>query len=196
MPLPQQTALIQADRDTAAEHLPLIISSSVSVPRLLSKNHVLVRVLAVALNPTDHKMITHFPRPGDMVGCDFCGVVEKLSDSAASDASSPAGGLAIGTRVCGGVFPYARSEDGASGAFAEWVVADARLLLRVPGPWSDLQAAAVGSIGWGTVGLAISDPDALGLQGLPSLPSTKKEPVLVYGGATASGAMACQLLRL
>lgn len=196
MPLPQQTALIQADRDVAVKSSSLVISSLVSVPPLLSKHHVLVRVLAVALNPTDHKMITHFPRPGVMVGCDFCGVIEQSSNSAESDATSPAGRLTVGTRVCGGVFPYAGSEGSSSGAFAQWVVADARLLLRVPDPWNDLQAAAVGSVSWGTVGSAISDPDALGLRGLPSLPSAKKEPVLVYGGATASGTMACQLLRL
>lgn len=192
----QQTAVVQADRDITGKSLPLVVSSSASIPRLSSKNHALIRVLAVGLNPTDYKMSTHYPHPGAMVGCDFCGIIEKLSDLAESDASSPAGRLSVGTRVCGGVFPYAGSEDCSSGAFAEWVVADARLLLRVPDPWTDLQAAALGSVGWGTVGLAISDPDALNLQGLPSLASAKKEPVLVYGGATASGTMACQLLRL
>ncbi|KAH8820159.1 hypothetical protein F5884DRAFT_763061 [Xylogone sp. PMI_703] len=45
--------------------------------------------------------------------------------------------------------------------------------------------------------MAFYDPDALNLKGVPSKPvEGKKEPVLVYGAATASGTMACQLLRL
>lgn len=156
------------------------------MPQLPSAHHVLVRVLAVALNPTDHKMVTYFPSPGRMAGCDFCGVVvEKGTDAC------PAG-----TRVCGGVFPYALSGGLQSGAFAQWVVADGRLLLKVPGSWDDLQGAALGGVGWGTTALALADPEALALDALPSKPAADKEPVLVYGGATATGTMACQLLKL
>ena len=182
---------------------PLEVSHSVPVPLgLPSANHVLIRVLAVALNPTDHKMVTHFPIPGNVVGCDFCGVVEGSHErdgrSLPSHCPPP---LAPGTRVCGGVFPYFLSEDHGSGpnfngAFAEWVVADARLLLRVPDQWDDLQGAALGGVGWGTAGMAFYDPDALNLKGRPSKPVDTHEPVLVYGGATATGTMACQLLKL
>ena len=60
----------------------------------------------------------------------------------------------------------------------------------------DLRSAALGGVGWGTAGLAFYDPAALALSGRPSQPVDTKEPVLVYGGATASGTMACQLLKL
>ncbi|KAL9087507.1 MAG: hypothetical protein Q9165_006618 [Trypethelium subeluteriae] len=191
-PAQSQTAILQSQETSSTSHtLPLAVAHSLPVPDSTSANYVVIRVLAVALNPTDHKMVTHYPSPGKMVGCDFCGVIEKSNEP-----NSDGAAYSVGTRVCGGVFPYASTEDSRSGAFAEWVVADVRLLLRVPDQWDDLQAAALGGVGWGTVALAMSDPDALALEALPSMPTTEKEPVLVYGGATATGTMACQLLKL
>lgn len=194
-----QTAILQSGSDSASEALPLVISRSTPIPTLPSEHHVLVRVLAVALNPTDHKNPTHFPTPGQGVGSDFCGIVV--------DAGADATDFATGTRVCGAVFPYGRldeksyqhdtassSSSNASGAFAEWLVADARLILRMPEAWNDLQGAALGGIGWGTVAAAMHC-DALALEGFPSTPA-RSEPVLVYGGGTATGTMACQLLKL
>lgn len=181
-----QTALVQSPPKELAGSLPLSVSTTVEVPTISSDYHVLVRVLAVALNPNDHKMITHYPMPGNLAGCDFCGVVE---------ATGPSSLQPTGTRVCGAVFPY-KPDEPRSGAFAEWLVADSRLLLRVPHAWTDLEGAALGGVGWSTVCLAMSHPTALALVGRPSKPSEKKEPVLVYGGATATGTMACQLLKL
>lgn len=133
------------------------------------------------------------------MGCDFSGVVVDVG-SAVAETMKP------GTRVCGGVFPYGNGDDSEglrSGAFSQWLVTDARLLLRLPDSWNDTEGAALGGVGWGTVGLALSDPDALGLEGVPSRPvrvgdekTEAREPVLVYGGATATGTMACQLLKL
>ncbi|KAI3390393.1 hypothetical protein diail_9817, partial [Diaporthe ilicicola] len=195
----------------------MTISNTVPVPALTSPHDVLVRVLAVALNPTDHKMPANFPPPGNRVGCDFCGVVVHAGDAVVvvqagdGDDQTPTPSqrhtpMGPGTRVCGGLFPYGRQqedqEDPDCGAFAQYVVADSRLLIRVPDSWSDLQAAALGGIGWTTAGLAISDPDALGLPGFPSSPaaacdkSGRPVPVLVYGAAAATGTMACQLLTL
>lgn len=137
-----------------------------------------------------------------MTGCDFCGIIVDSGPDAAAD-----GFIKPGTRVCGAVFPYGAPDDMGeelrSGAFSQWVVADTRLLLRVPDSWSDTEGAALGGVGWGTVGLAVSDPNALGLEGTPSRPAKvvddktgDREPVLIYGGATATGTMACQLLKL
>lgn len=189
-PVPQlQTAIIQTGNGTQ----PLTISDEVLVPALSSPHDVLVRVLAVALNPTDHKMPSHFPSHGNRVGCDFSGVV--VCSGPGDGAQDP---MAPGTRVCGGLFPYGRQQpddkEPHCGAFAQFIVADSRLLIRVPAAWTDLQAAVLGGIGWTTVGLAISDPGALGLQALPSRPAASRTPVLVYGAASATGTMACQLL--
>jgi len=177
-----------------AHALPLSVADDIDVPTLSvsSPYDVLVRVLAVALNHCDYKMPTHFLSPGNMAGCDFCGVVIGGGPCAVCDA---------GMRVCGAVFPYGRrAEPGVKdrGAFAEYVAVDSRLLLRIPATWSDLQGAALGGVGWATVGLALSDSQALALAGFPSAPALdlEPEPVLVYGGATATGTMACQLLSL
>lgn len=216
-----QTAIIQSDRHHDADSattLPLCVSDRVEIPALASDHDVLVRVLAVALNHCDYKMPGNFLTPGGLAGCDFCGIVVKTGTRSVCER---------GTRVCGGLFPYGRY-DGASkpqGAFAEFVAVDSRRLLRIPDTWSDLQGAALGAVGWGTVGLALSDPQALALEGFPSTPTSAlattaaaapavpaapvltptaaaaaaaagPEPVLVYGAATATGTMACQLLKL
>ena len=188
MPAPRtQTAVIQSKATPSrASGLSLAVSHSKPVLDLSSPYHVLVRVLAVGLNPTDYKMVTHFYIEGNIIGCDFCGIIESAGLSAL---------FSPGARVCGADFPY-RSDNPHNGAFSQWVVADSRQMLKVPDEWSDTQAAALGAIGWGTVCLSVSDSEALNLAGLPSKPVEKSIPVLVYGGATATGIMAIQMLKL
>ena len=122
---------------------------------------------------------------GNTVGCDFCGIVETAGSSAR---------FSPGDRVCGAEFPY-RPDNSRNGAFSQYMVVDSRHMLRIPKDWSDTQGGALGAIGWGTACLAISDPEALNLPGLPSKPVEKSIPVLVYGGATATGIMAIQMLK-
>lgn len=179
-----QTAVIQSKAAGRASGLPVAVASK-QVPDLPSPHHVLVRVLAVGLNPTDYKMITHFFMEGNTVGCDFCGIVESAGSSSL---------VSAGDRVCGADFPY-RPNNPLMGAFQQFVVADSRHVLKVPEDWSDTRAAALGAIGWGTSCLAMADPEALNLQALPSNPAEKSLPVLVYGGATATGIMAIQMLK-
>jgi NADPH:quinone reductase-like Zn-dependent oxidoreductase len=131
-------------------------------------------------------MVAYFFMDGNTVGCDFCGIVE----TAGSSSSIPPG-----TRVSGADFPYRRNNP-YNGAFAQYAVLDSRHALKVPDNWSDLQAAALGTAGWGTSCLALADPEALNLQARPSSPAEKAIPVLVYGGATATGIIAIQMLRM
>lgn len=172
------------------------VSHTGKLPELTNPHHVLVRVLAVALNPTDHKMAHYFPMPQSTMGCDFCGrIVAKYAGPSVNNAIEE--GPRLGSRVCGAVWAY-NPADRMTGAFAEYLTVDERLLLKVPDSWSDLEAASVGGIGWTTVGLAFWGPDALQLRGKPSspLPMAEKIPVLVYGGGTTTGKLACQLLKL
>lgn len=185
MPPNTQTAIVQSRGKADTSLLPLVVASGRPIPNLPSPYHVLVRVLAVGLNPTDHKMVTHFYMEGNTVGCDFCGIVETAGSSSL---------LPVGVRVCGADFPY-RPNNPNNGAFAQYAVADSRHVLRVPDTWSDLQGAALGAIGWGTSCLAMADREALNLQGTPSCPAEKALPVLVYGGATATGILAIQMLK-
>lgn len=182
-----QTAIIQSAAVPEAR-LPLAVSEDVPIPEISSPHHVLIRVLAVALNPTDFKMASRFHMERNVVGCDFCGVVERAGTSAMVSFPEK-------TRVCGAVFPY-RPNNRDNGAFSQWLVADSRHLLRVPEDWTDTQAAALGGVGWSTVCLSMSDPEALGLEGRPRKPVEKPAPVIVYGGATATGLMAIQLLKM
>ncbi|PHH92957.1 hypothetical protein CDD83_3115 [Cordyceps sp. RAO-2017] len=131
-------------------------------------------------------MLTHFFMDGNTVGCDFCGIVDEAGPSSVHPP---------GVRVCGADFPY-RPGNPYNGAFAQYAVVDSRHALRVPDGMSDVQAAALGAIGWGTAALAIADTGALNLPGLPSSPAVEPIPVLVYGGATATGIMAIQMLKL
>ncbi|KAL8968766.1 MAG: hypothetical protein Q9197_004700 [Variospora fuerteventurae] len=159
------------------------------MPEIKEVHDVLIRVSAVALNPTDYKMPSYHPVPGAIIGCDFMGTV--VSAGAAQVEQAPPG-----SRLCGPIYGSNPGNPN-SGAFAEYLVADGRLCLRVPDAWSDLEGAALGGIGWATVGLAMED--SLKLTGLPSKPAPVRPdgtrvPVFVYGGATATGTMACQLL--
>ncbi|KAI1129529.1 chaperonin 10-like protein [Nemania abortiva] len=192
IPEGKQTAIVQQDVTNLAGQngsIPLTISHDVPMPSPTVPAHsVLVRVLAVALNPTDYKMPVHLPMPGTTTGCDFCGIVIKASPE--QEASFPAG-----TRVAGTTFAYneARPLDG---AFAQYTVGDARLMVRVPPSWTDLEGAALGGVGWRTATLALWDEEKLGLRS-PSNPiEGEEQPVLVYGGTTATGTMAIQLLKL
>lgn len=189
MTLPNtQSAIIQSKAGPRLSDLPLAITHSKALPDLLSPYHVLVRVLAVGLNPTDVKMTLNFYMEGNAVGCDFCGVVVM---------AGPSSVVPVGVRILGANFPYRHNNNnpsGGNGAFAQYAMCDSREALRVPGHWSDLKAAALGVVGSVTACLALSDPDALGLEGRPSRPAQKRIPVLVYGGATATGIVAIQIL--
>lgn len=181
-----QSAVVQSTavaKESGA--LPLAVAHERPVPDLPTPFHVLVRVRAVGLNPTDHKMISHFFMEGNTVGCDFCGIVEEAGSSSIHP---------VGTRICGADFPY-RPNNPYNGAFAQYAVTDSRHALAIPDTMDDTTAAAIGAIGWGTATLALSDPQALNLPGLPSKPAEKPLPVLVYGGATATGIIAIQILK-
>lgn len=186
MTLEQQCCLVQSRRGDEEVEL----RTSHPLPKIEHPHEVLVRVTAVALNPVDYKFAKYQPCVGAVLGSDFCGHIAQTGTQVT--------GLGQGDRVCGAVQGCNRARPG-NGAFAEYLVADSRLLLRVPEGWSDLQAAALGGVGWHTAGLVMYD--ALGLVGRPSNPLPARQdgsrvPVLVYGGATATGTMLCQLLSL
>ncbi|KAF3401648.1 Deshydrogenase mokE [Penicillium rolfsii] len=169
----------------------LSLSHAIPAPFIQHPHEVLVRVSAVALNPIDWKVPHYFPTPGSVVGCDFSGIIIARGDEVTD--------FAVGQRVCGAIISSPTPERQSTGAFARFLVADARALIAVPPNWSDLQAAALGGVGWYTAGLTLYDQDMLQLTGRPSHPAPLRAdgtrvPVLVYGGATATGTMMCQWL--
>lgn len=165
------------------------LADGVSLPTLTAGT-VIVKTVAVALNPADHKMGTAFPTPGAIIGMDFSGLVAEIHPDTQT-------GLRVGDRVCGQVHG-SNPGDPSNGAFAEYTRARADLLLRVPPGLSMEQAATLG-VGLMTNALSLWTEDALALESVPATPESpaaRPFPVLVYGGSTATGTLATQLLRL
>ncbi|KAF0321653.1 zinc-binding dehydrogenase family [Colletotrichum asianum] len=183
----RQRAIIQAQSPPGK----LVLTSDRLVPKPAS-DEILVRVHAVAANPSDWKMSTQFPCPGAGCGMDFSGVVV-----ATGPGLDPEIGIGVGDAVAGAVHG-ANPIDPQAGSFAEYTCAFADLTWKVPRSLSSTDAAAIGGCCVATVGLALFAEDALGLKfELNQYFENSKPPfVLIYGGSTASGTMAIQLTKL
>ncbi|KIM94015.1 hypothetical protein OIDMADRAFT_136635 [Oidiodendron maius Zn] len=184
---PTQTAVITtADGAHAVSH-------DRPVPPCGPKS-VLVRVRAVALNPTDHKTPARVRAAGLTAGCDFAGEVVAVGAHANEEPETCVRPRrwAPGDRVFGVVYG---SNPGAPtwGAFADFVDADPVMLCRVPAGWDWETAAAVGGSVHGSVALCLF---GRGMDHPPLRNEELTKVVLVYGGSTACGTMALQMLRL
>ncbi|KAJ6024162.1 hypothetical protein N7540_004959 [Penicillium herquei] len=150
----------------------------------LRDDYILVKTEAVALNPTDWKHVAYLSPPGVLVGCDYAGVVQEVG----KDVKKP---FRKGDRVCG--FAHGgnavQPEDG---AFAEYIVAKGDVQMPIPDNLSFQQAATLG-VGISTVGQALYQSLKLAS---PSSPLKTPEPVLIYGGSTATGTLAIQFAKL
>jgi aspyridone synthetase trans-acting enoyl reductase len=151
-------------------------------------NQVLVKVHAVALNPSDHKFVELSTVVGAVSGADFSGTVVAVG----LDCIKP---LALGTRVCSCVFGSNSLKPG-NGAFAEYVAIRSELCILVPARIS-LEAAASMPVALITAAYVVR---SLRLPSLPELgkrivaDSARGRFVLVNGGATATGTILMQVL--
>lgn len=165
----------------------------------LKEDEILVRVRCVALNPNDAKVLDMSPVVGATLGCDFAGDVVRIGPSVKMAAE---GLLRLGDRVCGFVYGNHPNRPD-NGAFAEFVAVPGDLVYTLPPELSYAQAATL-PVGLSTVGLAFYHQWKLPLP-YPSvdsgpastpLPATHEpQYVLVYGGNTATGRLALQMLR-
>jgi NADPH:quinone reductase-like Zn-dependent oxidoreductase len=154
----------------------------------LPSDHVMVKVAAVALNHCDYKMPARNPCAGAVDGTDFAGTVVRLGESAARDS-----GLKIGDRVAGAQMA-SHPRRPWSGSFSEYLVEQACVVWRVPENMSWEAAASVGCAVTSSVGVALWS--SMKLRGTPEEPLSDPKFILVYGGATASGTFAIQMLKL
>jgi NADPH:quinone reductase-like Zn-dependent oxidoreductase len=153
---------------------------TVPLPKL-RPDYILVRVRAVALNPTDWKHITFVDAPVT-IGCDFAGDVVEVGKGVTKAWEK-------GDRVCGFVHGanVVQTEDG---AFGEYLVAKADVQMRIPDSLSYEEAATLG-VGIFTIGQGLYDsmhlpwPDEIKKR-------HEKKWILIYGGSTATGALAIQ----
>ncbi|KAJ3087203.1 hypothetical protein HK100_008459 [Physocladia obscura] len=157
--------------------------SEISIPKLRDE-YILVKTHAIALNPTDWKHIAFLPSPGARVGCDYSGTVLEVGSKVTKD-------FKVGDRVWGLVHGSNQSQH-EDGCFAEIIVAKGDIQSKIPDNLSFEEAATLG-VGVFTVGQGLYQSLQLPL---PSAPATTKFPVLIYGGSTATGALAIQFAKL
>ena len=159
------------------------LDTSSQVPKPQS-DEVLVRVVCVAVNPVDGKSADLSPTPGATLGCDFAGELVTIGNAVKQP-------LSLGDRVAGCVFGN-NPEELENGAFAEYVAVPGDLVFRIPPAMSFHTAATLG-VGMTTVGMALCHTLKLPYPGTqPAQPGF----VLVYGGGTATGTLAIQVIRM
>ena len=111
-------------------------------PPKLRPEYILVRTLAVALNPTDYKAIDGAMGGSDDTlrgcrpGCDYVGIVEEIGSAVTKQFKK-------GDRIAG---PCHGCNQGVpeDGAFAEWIVVKGDLAIKVPENLKDEEVAGLG----------------------------------------------------
>ena len=174
-----QTALVGTAEGT------IKLSKDAPVPKATGEL-LLIKTKAVSVNPVDTKMQGAYVTDGAIAGFDFAGVVEEAGPDATKC------GFKVGDRVCSALLGMNPSEP-SIGAFSEYTAAMEWLLLQIPPSLSFEEGACLG-ISFMTTGLALFK--SLGLPGHPLEPTTKPQPVLVFGGSSATGTAAIQLVKL
>ncbi|KAI1191561.1 putative alcohol dehydrogenase [Nemania serpens] len=151
---------------------------------LVRDDWVLVKVKAVAINPTDWKHVALGGADvGCRVGCDYAGVVEKIGSKVTN--------FKVGDRITGWVHGSNRVNH-ESGAFAEYAVAKASTQRKIPDSMTFEDAATLGTAIM-TVGLGMYKRLKVPL---PTEPSKAPFPILIYGGSTATGMVGIQFAKL
>ncbi|KAH9221606.1 chaperonin 10-like protein [Leptodontidium sp. 2 PMI_412] len=154
-----------------------------SVP-VLRDDYILVKVKAVALNPTDWKHVNWLTSEGARIGCDYAGIVEEVG----SKVTKP---FKKGDRIAG-VAHGGNEVNHEDGAFGNIITVKGDLQIKIPDNLSFEEASTLG-VGITTVGQGLYQSLQLPL---PDKPATEKTYLLIYGGSTATGALAIQFAKL
>ncbi|GMG05585.1 unnamed protein product [Aspergillus oryzae] len=140
------------------------------IPKLRD-DYLLIKTVAVALNPTDCKAISQGRGAKDgLAGCDLAGIVEEIGPVVTKRWNK-------GDRVCGCTHG-ANSRNPDDGSFAEFIVVKGDVCMRMLDGMSFEEAAGIG-VSAITCGQGLFQN--LGLN-LPLNPVQKKEYILIYGG--------------
>ncbi|KAG8629193.1 hypothetical protein KVT40_003058 [Elsinoe batatas] len=156
---------------------------TVPTPKLRD-DYALIKVHAVALNPTDWKHVVYIPSDGATVGCDLAGTVVKVGPKVTKS-------LKEGDRVTG-LSHGVNSGEHEDGAFGDYAVIKGDLATKIPDNLSFEEASTLG-VGISTVGQGLYQSLKLTL---PGEGSGNGEYLLVYGGSTATGTLAIQFAKL
>ncbi|KAH8696390.1 putative zinc-binding oxidoreductase ToxD [Talaromyces proteolyticus] len=158
----------------------------------LPDDYLLIRVVIVAVNPTDWTTLDAPGDDGTLVGCDWAGTVEEIGPKVEK-------AFKIGDRVAG----FAHGGNDArpqTGAFAKFIINKGDTVICVPDnvPW---EAAASVPCAIGTMGLGLFKFLSIPFPGLESIQSSEasqddNKTILIYGGSTATGTIAIQFAKL
>ncbi|XEV01249.1 hypothetical protein FSHL1_006536 [Fusarium sambucinum] len=158
------------------------VRDDVPIPTI-SSNEILVKVKAVALNPTDFKHLDVISPRNCIIGCDYAGVVHEVGDSVKTK-------WKVGDRVAGavhgGLFPD-------KGAFAEYLKTDADLAWRIPDHVSDTDATTYG-VSAVTAMLTLNIHHELPFINTEPI-TPKDEAIFIYAGSTSAGLYHIQLAK-
>jgi NADPH:quinone reductase-like Zn-dependent oxidoreductase len=162
------------------------VCSNEPTPSLPSEEWILIKTVAVALNPTDWKHILSLCPTRSTPGCDLAGVVEKVG----SAVTRP---FKTGDRVFGFVHG-SNVQDLDRGAFQEYVLMRGDLAMRIPDDKSFEELAGAG-VAVFTVGQGLYQE-----MGLPwpehRFNEGEKKSILIWGGSSAMGAAGIQFAKL
>lgn len=168
----------------AQNKTPTLVSDK-PVPKLRD-DYILVKTVAVALNPTDWKHATfNLAAEGGLLGCDFAGIVEEVGSKVTKkwQKGERIAGVAHGGNLV-------QPEDG---AFAEHILAKGDIQVKIPDSLSFEDASTL-TLGATTVMQGLYQK-ALKLN-LPDNPVKGNVPLLIYGGSTATGSLGIQYAKL
>ncbi|KAK4543082.1 hypothetical protein LTR36_005859 [Oleoguttula mirabilis] len=145
----------------------------------LRDDYMLIRTVAIALNPTDWTTIDAAGDDGTLIGCDYAGIVEEVGKAVTKPFKK-------GDRVAG----FAHGGNDAcheDGAFARYITVKGDIQMFVPDGVS-FEAASTVAGGVGTVGYGLYH--TLGLPLPEKFQEGTGEPILIYGDSTATGTLA------
>ncbi|KAJ9612482.1 hypothetical protein H2200_004079 [Cladophialophora chaetospira] len=142
------------------------VLKQINIPKL-PDDYILVRTMTIALNPTDWTTLDAVGDDGTLMGCDYAGIVEEVGKAVKKRFKK-------GDRVAG----FGHGGD---------------LQVHIPDGVSFEAAATVG-VAIGTVGFGLYNVLRLPLPGEQN--PGEQEPILIYGGSTASATIAIQFARL
>ncbi|KAJ2958125.1 hypothetical protein NQZ79_g6242 [Umbelopsis isabellina] len=151
-----------------------------------SAGQILVRVAYAAQNPPDAYVLdparsAAYRKEDNVIGTDFSGTVVESHSLL----------VPVGSRVCG----WVPGNDTDIGSFAEYLVTDADLVIKVPDDMPLDEASTIG-LSFMTAVHALSSCLGLSLEPGTAGQIHEPKPVLVWGGNTACGNFAIQILKI
>ncbi|KAI0089301.1 GroES-like protein [Irpex rosettiformis] len=150
----------------------------------IDDDEILVKVGAVAQNPTDWKHIDNTGHVGTICGCDFSGHVAKVGSKVTN--------VVVGDHVAGFTHGgYYKDR----GAFAEYTKVSGDLVWTIPEhTLTEEEAATFGCAFWTAV-QALFHPSRLGMVEPPE-EVQHEQWIFIYGGSSSVGMFAIQLAHL